>query len=227
MQRVLLRLHGKDLDPAARSTADWAWEMAGDLVRSARNPGTLNEGLMELGATVCLPAPAQPLCTKCPLAGDCQAYRTGRQGEIPRARRTKPTPTILAAAVVIIRADGAVLLDQRPHEGMWAGLWQPPTLEGARRYPSAVELGRAVGIPSAGLIASGSAVHQTTHRLFRFRVYRASALATRGGRPNQASSESPPAARWVDATAIDSVPLSSIHRRIIDQARVAAIQSDQ
>ena len=37
------------------------------------NPGDFNQGMMELGATVC--TPKTPSCTKCPVRDLCLAYQ--------------------------------------------------------------------------------------------------------------------------------------------------------
>ncbi|EGO54904.1 hypothetical protein NEUTE1DRAFT_48787 [Neurospora tetrasperma FGSC 2508] len=40
-------------------------------------PGRWGQGLMELGATVCLPGPAKPKCGLCPVKETCRAYQEG------------------------------------------------------------------------------------------------------------------------------------------------------
>ena len=42
-------------------------------------PGYFNQGLMELGATVC--TPKDPRCPRCPLAAHCAARAMGRRPE--------------------------------------------------------------------------------------------------------------------------------------------------
>jgi len=76
--RVLVRIEGRECS-AAEGVA-WAWERAGELVRIAEapkgqsakrsllGPGVFNEGLMELGAVVCVPR--GPRCGVCPVRGE-------------------------------------------------------------------------------------------------------------------------------------------------------------
>ncbi len=49
----------------------------------------INQAVMDLGATVCLPR--NPQCEQCPVARHCQAFASSRQDEIPvRPRRRRP-----------------------------------------------------------------------------------------------------------------------------------------
>ena len=54
--RVLLRVAGVELAADAPRAQRWCWERAEALVARAGSPAILNEGLMELGATICTPA---------------------------------------------------------------------------------------------------------------------------------------------------------------------------
>jgi A/G-specific adenine glycosylase len=128
--RVLLRVHGRKLaitDPKAQK---FAWERAESLVLAARSPGNFNEGLMELGALVC--TPRNPKCESCPLKSRCAAFARGLQNTIP-LRATKPDKPTVHHTAVVVRAqgvDGEVFpVEQRAAKGLWAKLWQAPTLE--------------------------------------------------------------------------------------------------
>lgn len=169
--RVLLRIEGKDAASDDKSVQAWLWERAEALVRSATEPGVFNEGLMELGATVCTPPPAMPRCDQCPLRSTCVARREGTQGEIPRARTRASRKNIFCATAIVERADGAVLVEQRGAAGMWAGLWQAPTLERADRPPTGAELARALGLPARSMVAGESFEFLATHRRLRFAPY--------------------------------------------------------
>jgi len=100
-------------------------------------PGTWNQALMELGATVC--SPKDPHCALCPVQADCQAYTLGLQRQIPRVRQRTAVLGVQAQAVLLLRPGGEglgepsqdlVLLGRRGPTGRWAGLWEPPTVEG-------------------------------------------------------------------------------------------------
>ncbi|NP_001072831.1 adenine DNA glycosylase [Xenopus tropicalis] len=69
--RVLSRLRCIGADSSTLAVSDKLWNLANALVDPDR-PGDFNQGMMELGATVC--TPKKPLCTACPLQGQCKAY---------------------------------------------------------------------------------------------------------------------------------------------------------
>lgn len=152
VRRVLLRVAGNDADPASRDTETWAWAEAARFVAASARPGAFNEGLMELGATVCLPAPASPRCEACPWARACRARALGLEDRIPRAKRP-PRRGVLHLLVVVVRdGRGRLLLERRGPGGLWPGLWQPPTLESKRTIGPAQRESFLAGL---GLGASG------------------------------------------------------------------------
>jgi len=128
--RVYARLEAIDAPLESAATRARLWKLARELVptstRGAVSPRNWNQGLMELGATVC--TPRQPRCGECPLQVDCRAFATGRVNELPRAS-AKPAPIAveLEAACAIER--GRVLLHQRAAGGRMAELWELPTRE--------------------------------------------------------------------------------------------------
>lgn len=91
-------------------------------------PGDLNQALMELGATVCVPNGA-PKCDSCPLAHLCAARRLGTAGLVP-VRAPKKTRRIEKRTVLLVRRGDLVGLARRPENGLLGGLWELPSLEG-------------------------------------------------------------------------------------------------
>lgn len=170
--RVLLRVHGKDAASDDKNVQAWLWERAEAMVRVADEPGVFNEGMMELGATVCVPG--TPRCGECPLRETCVARREGRELEIPRPRTRGTRRDVHCATVVIRRSDGAMVVEQRGDNGMWAGMWQAPTIERGDRPPTATEAGRAVGVAAKNLERSETFEFLATHRRMAFEVYRVS-----------------------------------------------------
>ncbi len=203
--RVLLRLHGKDAASDDRDIQPWLWERAASLAEAADSPGTFNEGLMELGATVCTPAPSMPACAACPVRAGCAARRDGRQMDIPRPKAGAVRGDVFCAAVLVIRTDGAVLLERRPEGGMWAGMWQAPTVERNDRAPTRAETAKVAGLPARSLIATGSFEFLATHRRMEFTVYRAG--APRGYEP--------PRGEFMPPDRAARLPMSSPQRRAL------------
>jgi A/G-specific adenine glycosylase len=120
--RVLCRVFAIKHDPREPKTREQLWSLAESLLPGG-HAAQFNEGLMELGATVC--TPRAPRCERCPIASLCDARRLGLQEELPvkRARKTTPHYDVTAA---LIRRNGRVLIAQRPPDGMLGGLWEFP-----------------------------------------------------------------------------------------------------
>lgn len=101
--------------------------LAKQFAEETTDPASWTQALMELGALVCLPQ--QPHCARCPVAAYCRACQHGDPAAIPfkPPRRSLPTRPLTAAMLVVA---GHVLLRQRPDDGLLAGLWELPGVEG-------------------------------------------------------------------------------------------------
>jgi A/G-specific adenine glycosylase len=209
--RVMLRIHGREVRSDDREIQPWLWERADELAAAGfRGPGAgiANEAIMELGATVCVPAPAKPRCGECPLAGVCEARKMGATQRIPLAKAATVKRVVYCATVVVRDARGRVLLEQRGDGGMWAGLWQAPTVERTDRPPTRAEVARSLGMKAAELDSCGRFRHITTHRRVEFAVYAAM----------RRSSQSPVRGEWVDAGGVLALGVSSAQKRAIGLA---------
>ncbi|MGP1273721.1 MAG: A/G-specific adenine glycosylase [Phycisphaerales bacterium] len=213
--RVLLRVHGKKLAIADPKAQKFAWERAESLVNAAASPGAFNEGLMELGALVC--SPRNPRCENCPLRAQCAAFERGTQDRIP-ARAAKAEKPVVHHTAVIVRttdADGEVFhVEQRAAKGLWAGLWQAPTLESNQEASPAEArafLARRLGVAQRAIRArdltrTESFTRVTSSRTVRFAVYEFGGAAAPGASLRPASRES---------LLAGDPPLAVPHRRIL------------
>lgn len=202
--RVLTRVCGDDWaadDPAAvRET----WARAASYVAASVEPGVANEALMELGATVC--TKRSPSCGLCPLASGCAARRRGLQDSLPRAKRRVARRRVWHQVVVVRDDAGGVLMERRGEDGLWASLWQPIGVDGARRVTRS-ELERGLGVTLSSRL--GKFVHQTTHREVVVEVY----LGALAGR-------SAVRGAFVRVEDLGGLGLSSVHRRALGLAGV-------
>lgn len=216
VSRVLLRLRGLEQSPA--DAADWCWEEATALALAAgRHVGAFNEGLMELGALVC--TPRTPSCGQCPLAGGCEAFARGLTDRIPAPKRPAARKGLTAHSVVVLSPGGKVLVERRPAKGLWAGMWQTPTLEVPRdasdeaplfQHPPA-DLLSLLGLGFASLESSPPTTfsHATTHRDVLFVVWHARcARAAAAGKDRS----------WISPADVAGLALANPQRRIIEAA---------
>jgi len=168
--RVLLRLHNKPIPQTHKDTVNWAWQRAGELVAGSGEPWVFNEAMMELGATCCTPKNIR--CDQCPIRSQCQAFKAGTTESIPLPKpRAKQKP--MYCATVIVSLDESILLEQRPSTGMWASMYQAPTLERDDRPSTPSEVATHLGVGSKFLERLSTFTHITTHRVVEFVVYRA------------------------------------------------------
>lgn len=120
--RVVARLYRIREEADSPATARRVREIAARLV-SPDEPGTFNQAMMELGATVC--TPASPACERCPLERSCLARAAGEERVLPRVRRRR-SGRVVPVAFGLLEADGRVLLVRRPPDGLLGGLWSLP-----------------------------------------------------------------------------------------------------
>jgi A/G-specific adenine glycosylase len=126
-------------------------------------PGEVNQALMDIGATVC--RPSSPQCDACPLASHCAARRGGNPELLP-GKKVRAARTMLHIAFAWIERDKGVVLEQRPLDGLWAGLWELPSAQGAA---AKTDLAKRLGHPLGRKIATVK--HDLTHRRVEACVY--------------------------------------------------------
>ncbi|WP_321335609.1 A/G-specific adenine glycosylase [Breoghania sp.] len=122
VERVISRIHAIET-PLPQAKAEIR-ERTADLTPKTR-PGDFAQAMMDLGATLC--SPRQPACALCPWKESCRAHAAGTAETFPRKAAKAAKPTRRGMAFVAVRADGAVLLRQRPRKGLLGGMSEPPT----------------------------------------------------------------------------------------------------
>ena len=210
--RVMLRLHGCGHAPDDAATVRWIWERAQAWVDGASDASAANEGLMELGATVC--TPRSPRCGDCPLAARCVARRQGNVDAIPAPKRkgsiaARQRVRIMMSTLVAVHR-GRIALEQRRDDGLWAGLWQTPTRELGDGVDGAAGVWRG-----ARLVGEVDAV--LSHRRVRIDVWRAAPAAASRLRRSSVSKWS-----WVPVGTLGEMPLSNAMRRVLELGGVQA-----
>jgi A/G-specific adenine glycosylase len=156
VKRVLTRVLGFDADLASAANERALWDLATQLLPTRdlqRAMPSYTQGLMDLGATVCLPR--KPACLLCPVREDCAAARSGEPEKYPvKTRKLKRT----AQSLWLLRAenDGAVWLEKRPTPGVWAGLYCLPLFDSREALEQAAQ--------GAPLHEEEPFVHVLTHK---------------------------------------------------------------
>jgi A/G-specific adenine glycosylase len=187
--RVFARLYR-----LAGDAREQSWPLAAQHLPKAR-AGEFNEALMELGALVC--TPRNPRCSDCPLQAVCDGKEAPEQ--FPERKVKAARPLLEWDAYALLRKDSAVLLEKRPGEKLFGGLWELP-----REKPPGIRL-------HGSLRVSGVVEQTLTHREVRVTVHtaRASGVAREGF-------------RWVAPDGLVQLGLSSLTRKTLRLARLTS-----
>jgi A/G-specific adenine glycosylase len=214
VRRVFARL-----TDSANPTEAELWELAARFVVGTR-PGDLNQALMELGATVCVPR--SPNCGACPVRDDCRAFAAGTVDERPARKAAKPLPVEHHGVAVVVR-EGRALLVKRPAAGRLAGMWEFPgalRLDGEpARDAAARAFGTAAGIaspPSTDGPPGGTRFEPlctVTHTFTHVRVVYDAFLA-RLERETIGIADTATEHAWVDSAELAAYPLPRAQQRI-------------
>jgi A/G-specific adenine glycosylase len=207
--RVLLRIDGIAGRRLEGETLEATWNRAAAIVAAADDPAACNEGLMELGALVC--SARAPRCEACPLRRMCRANASGEAATIPPPKPAARRLRVHHHAIVVERGP-AVLLEQRPERGLWASMWQVPTVESEIPLDPDV-LADRIGIGLAKISLRERIEHRTTHRDVVFLVHAGRTRMRRDPAPR----------RWVRRDELSEYPLSNPMRRILDAQPPAAL----
>ncbi|MDP1899761.1 MAG: A/G-specific adenine glycosylase [Rubrivivax sp.] len=133
VKRVLTRVLGFDGDLALAAEERRLWAAAEALL-PVRDVDVYTQGLMDLGATLCLAR--TPACERCPLAVDCAAGAAGTPHLFPvKTRRGKRGQRV--NAWLWLRQREQLYLVQRPPRGVWAGLWSLPQFDSGQALEEA------------------------------------------------------------------------------------------
>ena len=120
-----------------------------------------NQGLIELGAIVCVPNGA-PKCEECPVAHLCKAREKGTQLELPVKSKAKARK--IEKKTVFIFKDGEnVAIRKRPAKGLLAKLYELPNVEGHLTEKEALEYSQKIGLAPLHIKELGEAKHIFSH----------------------------------------------------------------
>lgn len=132
-------------------------------------PGTLNQALMELGATVCVPNGA-PYCEKCPWQEMCTARLSNRIEELPVKSKAKAR-RIEERTVFILRDGDRVAIRKRPGKGLLAGLYELPNVEGHLTQDEVLAAVKQMGFSPIRIQPLADAKHIFSHIEWQMKGY--------------------------------------------------------
>ncbi len=203
VKRVLTRVLGFGGDMSSSAQERALWDLATQLLPPAEQREAIahyTQGLMDLGATVCLPR--KPSCMICPVDKRCVGLREGAPERYPvKTRKLKRSAQSLW--LLLARdAQGRVWLEKRPAKGIWAGLHCLPVFDSRddllAALPSAAQ-GSVKDLPAF--------VHVLTHKDLHMHP-----LLLEGGQPSGEG------ARWVEAQEWSRLGLPAPVRKLLESS---------
>ena len=158
--RVISRITGSYDDIMKASTKTKVEEQLSEVIPKDA-ACDFNQGLIELGAIVCVPNGA-PKCEACPLAHICEAHQKGIEMELPVKKKAKARK--IEKKTVFIFKDGEnVAIKKRPKKGLLAGLYELPNVEGELTQDEALAYSRSIGLAPLHIKPLGEAKHIFSH----------------------------------------------------------------
>ncbi len=211
VERVLARLYAIRDEIRAPAIQRRLWALARASLHPTL-PGDFNQGLMELGATVC--HVRSPDCTACPLTDRCAARAEGIAEQLPLKLKKKASPHH-HIAVAVVAHENRWLLVRRPQSGLLAGLWEFPggqciPKEAPKTGVSRV-LNERFGVALKVGPAQPQVKHVFTHR--RVTLHPFSCTVT----DQQVTPTFHVEHRWVDEAGLTALALPVAHRKIANE----------
>ena len=136
-------------------------EQALEQVMPKEQAGDFNQGLIELGAIVCVPNGA-PKCEECPLTHLCRAYQKGVQDKLPVKSKAKGRK-IEKKTILVLKDGDTVAIRKRGKKGLLAGLYEFPNLEGHLSEDEVIAYCKEIGLSPLRIKKLAKAKHIFSH----------------------------------------------------------------
>ena len=120
-----------------------------------------NQGLIELGAIVCVPN-GGPKCEQCPVKEYCIAHAENLTAEIPVKKKAKARK-IEERTILIFKDGKRIAIRKRPSKGLLAGLYEFPNVEGKLSMDEVTEYSKTIGLMPVRVQELPEAKHIFSH----------------------------------------------------------------
>lgn len=158
--RVITRITADDSDIMKQSTRKKIEEKIQQVIPKG-HASDFNQGLIELGAIVCVPN-GDPKCEECPAATFCKAKVQGKIQELPVKEKAKAR-RIEKKTVLILRDEDKIAICKRPAKGLLAGLYELPNVEGHFTRKEITEYCKDIGLMPVHIKKLPEAKHIFSH----------------------------------------------------------------
>ncbi len=158
--RVISRITGSYEDIMKQSVRKKI-ETALEAIIPENAASDFNQGLIELGAIVCVPN-GEPKCEECPVKAMCVAHKEDLTAEIPVKKKAKARK-IEDRTVLIFKDHDKIAIRKRPAKGLLAGLYEFPNLDGQLSMDEVTEYSKTIGLMPVRVQKLPEAKHIFSH----------------------------------------------------------------
>lgn len=197
-------------DPINQPRVRKQFEVLGECLVDPDRPSSYNQGLMELGATICVPK--QPKCMICPLAEHCHAREQSIQLDLPKKEPKKKQKRLTMLAIWLERSDKHLLV-KRPADGVLSNMWALPSIAREESAGTDEDQLRAYLLEEFGLVCEnmvfvGKAKHVFTHVIWEFQVYKAKWV--------EGDTPAFPQCQWTDEDLRGTLALPTAFKKVLE-----------
>lgn len=158
--RVVTRLLEDPSDIMKQSTKAKIERQLADVIPEDA-AGDFNQGLIELGAIVCVPN-GQPKCQECPVSHFCSAKKNGTIDQFPVKTKAKDRK-IEKKTILVFRDGEKTAIKKRADRGLLAGLYELPNVEGTLNMEEVIRYSKNIGLMPMRIRELGEEKHIFSH----------------------------------------------------------------
>lgn len=158
--RVITRVTADESDIMKQSTKTRIEEQLEEVIPQDA-AGDFNQGLIELGAIVCVPN-GEPKCQECPIAGECLARQQNITDRIPVKAKAKER-RMEKKTILVFRDNHELAIAKRSKKGLLAGLYELPNLEGHLTMDEVTAYSKEIGLMPVHVRPLENAKHIFSH----------------------------------------------------------------
>jgi A/G-specific adenine glycosylase len=206
--RVLSRYLALKDDVSKPATIKKIWIQAEDILPT-EEPWVFNEGLIELGATICTKTPK---CIKCPIKASCRGFAEGIAADLP-IKTKKEAQVDLFRDVAVIECDGLYLVRKCPKGEIMQDLYEFPFCEMSSESGKKAK-GDWIKTKLNLKVKLSDTLEKVSHGFTKYRVKLFPSIYTCGKVVNVFDYQ------WVEKERLFSLPFNSGHRRILQQLKL-------
>ena len=169
--RVLARYFGIDIPIDTGEGKKLFADLANGLLNK-ENPANYNQAIMDLGATVCLPANAQ--CTACFLVNNCIASKQDSISLLPVKSKKTKVRTRFFHYILFVKEE-KIWIQKRTEKDIWQNLHEPYLIE--HNQPLSLtelqiqETFKTINIPAEELNYLGASKQKLSHQIIEARFF--------------------------------------------------------